>query len=116
MEQSSSWEANRFAASQEIPRILWDPKIYYRIHKSPPTVCEYFVTNIRFHGEELLAPRPTPKLEYHRLSAVRDCLLNIFAATLHIVGRSSIRNPRTAPCRGDRSRFTTWKNIYFTNI
>jgi hypothetical protein len=29
----------------------------------------------------LLAPRPTPKLEDHPLSAVRDCLFNIFAAT-----------------------------------
>jgi hypothetical protein len=36
-----------------------------------------------FYGEELLAPRPTPKLEGHPLSAVRDCLFNIFAATLH---------------------------------
>jgi hypothetical protein len=57
-------------------------------------VCEYFVTKIHFHGEELLAPCPTPKLEDHTLSAVRDCLFNIFAATLHIVGRSSIRNLR----------------------
>ena len=45
----------------------------------------------RFYGEELLAGRPTPKLEDHYLSAVRDCLFNILAATLHI-GRSSIRN------------------------
>jgi hypothetical protein len=30
---------------------------------------EYFVTQIRFHGEELLATRPTPKLD-HPLSAV----------------------------------------------
>jgi len=48
-----------------------------------------------FHGEALLAPRPTPKLEDHPLSAVRDCLFNIFAATLHIGGRSSIHNLRT---------------------
>jgi len=39
----------------------------------------------------LLAPRPTPKLEDHPLLAVRDCLFNIFAATLHIGGRSSNR-------------------------
>ena len=39
--------------------------------------------------------RPTPKLEDHPLSAVRDCLFNIFAATHHIGGRSSIRKLRT---------------------
>jgi len=43
----------------------------------------------------LLAPRPTPKLEKQPFSAVRDCLFNTFAATLHIGGRSSIRNLRT---------------------
>jgi len=49
---------------------------------------------VRFYGDELLAPRPNPKLEDHPFSAVRDCLFNIFAATLHIGGRSSIRNLR----------------------
>ena len=36
MVQSPSWEANWFAASQEIPRILWNPKVHYRTHKLPP--------------------------------------------------------------------------------
>ena len=36
--QCSSWEANWFAASQEIPRISQNPKVHYRTHKRPPSV------------------------------------------------------------------------------
>jgi len=38
MVQSPSWEANWFAASQEIPRISRNPKGHYRTHKRPPPV------------------------------------------------------------------------------
>ena len=37
MEQRPSWEANQFSASQEIPCILWNPKVHYHIYKSSPT-------------------------------------------------------------------------------
>ena len=93
--QSPSWAANWFAASQEIPRISRNPKVHYRTHKRPPPVsilsgfflspeqasCMWVFLNKDFYREGLLAPRPTPKLEDHPMSAVRDCLFNLFAAT-----------------------------------
>jgi len=38
LEQSPSWEANKFSASQEIPRILWNPKVHYHSQKCLPPV------------------------------------------------------------------------------
>jgi len=39
--QSPSWEANWFAASQEIPRISRNPKVQYCTQKRPPPVYTY---------------------------------------------------------------------------
>jgi len=38
MEQSPFWEANWFSTSEEIPRVLLNPKVHYHIPKCPQPV------------------------------------------------------------------------------
>jgi hypothetical protein len=80
-----------------------------KINKKSAGQC--FVTKICFYSEALLVPRPTPKLEYHPLSDVRNCLFNILAATIHTGGRSSIRNPKTMYIILCRSEVVYWKEL-----
>ena len=54
-----------------------------------------FGNNASFYGDELLETRPNPKMKDHTFSAVRHCLLNIFAAPVRTGSRSSNRNLRT---------------------
>jgi len=54
---------------------------------------------------ELLALRPSPKLEDNPSSAACDCLFNIFAVTLHKLRPSQ---PENTSCLGGRDLRYTW--------
>ena len=92
MDQSPSWEANRFQLVKKFPAFYGTWRFITAVTSASLWL---FHNMIRFYSEELLAPLPTTRLEDHPLSAVCNCLFNIFTATLHIGGRSSIRNQRT---------------------
>jgi len=59
-----------------------------------PRQMYLFRNKASFYGEELLAPRPHPSWG-PPLVGCMPLLIHIFAATLHIVSRSSIRNLKT---------------------
>jgi hypothetical protein len=55
-------------------------------------------------------------LEDHHLSAIRDCLFNIFAVTFYLGGRSSFHNPkarRAVSREFHLSREQTVQHLYF---
>jgi len=66
---------------------------------------------IHFYGEKLLAPCPNLQLEDHPLSAVHNCLFNIFIATLLNGGHSSIHKPEDMPCHSDRALVNAVMNL-----
>jgi hypothetical protein len=62
---------------------------------------KFFVTNLFFYNEGLLAPRPTPKLEDHPLSFFRGCLFIIFATNFQSLRPFLRLQPKDTPCRGN---------------
>ena len=100
MVQSPSWQANWFAAGQEIPRISRNPKVHYRTHKRPPTVSilsqpnpvhiptSYFLEihpNI-IHPSTPRSPQWSPSLRFLHQDPIRPTLSPIRATcSAHLI-------------------------------
>ena len=92
--------------SQSVETQASFPLLYCQKIRPQPRTCKPFCRVLSVYGEELLAPRPTGKLEDHPLSTARDCLLSIFAATLHTWWPLRHLQPEDAPRCGDNDTLT----------
>jgi hypothetical protein len=104
--EQSPWETKRFSASQEISRIYGTWR-FITAFTSARQLSLSWAKDSRSEADCLnvsqqdtilrwvVSTSPNPQLEEHPLSTVRDYSFNIFAATVHIGGRSSIFNMGT---------------------
>ena len=83
-EQSPSWEANRFSASQKFPRFLWKPKDHYRVQKGPPPVP--ILTQINPIRTHILLPKDSFYYYY----------TPIYVWVFHVFSFSQVSPPK--PC------------------
>jgi hypothetical protein len=86
---------------------------FQRIRPSPRN-CVIFNKKVFFYGEDLFAPRPTPKLENHpcqppTTASIHSQLPSVSRGRLHHL------QPEDAPYRGDRNPRLTWYS-YNTQI
>ena len=127
MVQISSWAANWFAASQEIPRISRNPKVHYRTHKRPlpvsilgqpnpvhiPTSHLLEIHPNIIHPSTPRSPQWSPSLRFPHQDPIHFPLLTHMPQ--HVF---DVEHLKTASCFGcSRHRyFTRRRNVQQTQV
>jgi hypothetical protein len=109
MEQSSSWEVNQFADSQEIPRIVWDPKFITAF----TSACHLSLSWARLI--QSIPPHPTSWRSILILSSPGSPKWSLTLRFPHQnpVYASPLPHPRYMPCLSRSSRLDHPSNIWW---
>jgi hypothetical protein len=118
MEQSPSGEANRFAASQELPPIWWSPKVHYRIRKCPPPVYPEPAQSSPYPHIPLPEDRSdyppiyawvSPVVSFPQVSPPKPCIIIII---IIIIIKVEIKKPNTCNVKLLSERLSSLLNCY----
>jgi hypothetical protein len=97
MELSPSWEAANCAPTQELPSILWNPKVHYRVHKRPALV-------------HILSQIDSADTTPSHLS-LRSILIHILYSTrIHLLSHSCYMSSPSHPPWLDHSNYI-WRRV-----
>jgi len=96
MQESLSWEANSHSDSQGIPRLLWNPKVHYRVHKSQSLISILIQTH-SIHNSLPYFPKINFNINFTFTSNSSAWFLPFRFSGLNFVGFAHLSHARYMP-------------------